>query len=283
MADENKNDNQGNANQSNENSGKGGGKKSSRRRYYRRRGKGKKKNKSGQAKPEGTSSGESKTDGAQSAGGKSDSGQSGGSGQGKQGGGNSDKQGSGKSGSSGSKSSRSSRRRRRSRSKNKQSSQAQSGKGRSRRGRRRADIEPMVEVGVEIVEPKNYVEPDDVYVYEFLIRPAYRDASDYRPDSFTHSFDEANQHADVDYTSSLGTHYAAQYQSQYPTEIHPEDAGFVDEDTELPSRPGQVIREFFANLPPDEESDPEGVTDGVTEGVTEDGPGSDTEDPETDQ
>lgn len=135
--------------------------------------------------------------------------------------------------------------------KDRSSSKRRSG-SRNRRNRR-SSSEPMVETGIQVPETPNYVEPEAVYVYEHLIRPAYRDASDYRPDSFSQQFDHSE--AGV---SQLHGQYVGLYHPQYPIEEHPEDAPYRREDAEPMLSPKEAIRAFFAENPePDEETEPE--------------------------
>ncbi len=215
----------------------GGEGKRSNRRYYRQRG-----------KKKGDPSGDASASSAAGAGGGPES--KGGQGEAKQTGED--------SGSS------SSRRRRSSRtgkpsSKNQNQGQKQSqNKDRSskkrqsnnrKRRNRRQPAEPMVETGIQVPETVGYVEPQAVYVYEHLIRPAYRDASDYRPDSFSQQFDHSEPGA-----SQLLGQYVGQYHPQYPMEVHPEDAPYRRDGAEPALTPAQAIRVFFAENPePDEE------------------------------
>ena len=110
----------------------------------------------------------------------------------------------------------------------------------------------MVETGILVPETDGYVEPEAVYVYEYLIRPAYRDASDYRPDSFSQQFDHREG-----VERQLSGQYAVQYLPQYPVEGYSEDAPSVQGATEPTVNFAAAIRAFFAENPDtDEETDP---------------------------
>ncbi len=126
-----------------------------------------------------------------------------------------------------------------------------------KRRSRRPPVEPMVETGIVVPETVGYVEPDAVYVYEHLIRPAYRDASDYRPDSFSQQFDHSEPGA-----SQLLGQYVGLYHPQYPIEEHPEDAPYHQEGGSPVVNPKEAIRTFFAENPePDEEIEPEAASE----------------------
>ena len=134
------------------------------------------------------------------------------------------------------------------------SSSSSSNKRRSnsrKRRNRRPPAEPMVETGIVVPETVGYVEPDAVFVYEHLIRPAYRDASDYRPDSFSQQFDHSEPGA-----SQLLGQYVGLYHPQYPMEEHPEDAPFRQEGAAPMLTPAEAIRAFFAENPEPEEEIP---------------------------
>ncbi len=155
--------------------------------------------------------------------------------------------------------------------KDRSSSSKRRSNSRKRRSRRPA-AEPMVETGIEVPETPNYVEPQAVYVYEHLIRPAYRDASDYRPDSFSQQFDHSEPGA-----SQLLGQYVGLYHPQYPMEEHPEDAPYRQEGAEPTLTPAQAIRVFFAENPePDEDIPLEQIPEIYANPPVEPGPNADS-------
>ena len=150
------------------------------------------------------------------------------------------------------------------------SSKKRQSNNRKRRNRRQP-AEPMVETGIQVPETVGYVEPQAVYVYEHLIRPAYRDASDYRPDSFSRQFD----HSEPGVSQLLGQ-YVGLYHPQYPMEEHPEDALYRREGAEPVLTPAQAIRVFFAENPePDEDIPLEEIPEIYANPVVAPGPNAD--------
>lgn len=160
-------------------------------------------------------------------------------------------------------------------SQSKERSSSSSNKRRSnsrKRRNRRPAAEPMVETGIQVPETVGYVEPQAVYVYEHLIRPAYRDASDYRPDSFSQQFD----HSEAGVSQLLGQ-YVGLYHPQYPIEEHPEDAPYRQEGGSPVVNPKEAIRTFFAENPePDEDIPLEEIPEIYANPPVEPGPNADS-------